>query len=85
MTYQKLREEMLKLPRARRANLASELMDSLEPSIAPEEVAKSWDDEIARRIEDVSSGKVKLISGAQVRREARAILAQKNKQLAQNR
>ena len=57
----------LALPEGQRADLLCRLMDSLEgPPDA--DVEQAWDAEIARRLEDVRSGKEKGIPWEEVRR-----------------
>lgn len=55
-----------------RAQLAHELIVSLD---GPEEqgVEEAWEVEIARRLDDVESGKVELIDGDEFRRQLREI------------
>ena len=62
-----LLEKALALPPEARAALAGSLLDSLDDTVdaAPEE---EWNKEIARRIEELDSGKVKPISWAEARR-----------------
>jgi len=62
-----LLKKALTLPANERANLAGSLIDSLEE--ADETSAQdAWNDEIARRIEELDSGKAKTISWNEVRR-----------------
>ena len=72
----KLREEVLELPRATRAELAHDLLLSLEEGEleAPEAVEKAWAKEIDRRMLDVKEGRVKLIPAEEVFRQVRANL-----------
>jgi putative addiction module component (TIGR02574 family) len=72
----KLREELLELPRNTRAELAHDLLLSLEDEKfdPPEEVEKAWAEEIDRRVRDVKEGRVKLIPAAEVFRKVRASL-----------
>jgi putative addiction module component (TIGR02574 family) len=53
--------DAMALPIAQRARLAHELIHSLDEDEAedPVEVAKAWDEEIARRVADFESGRVK--------------------------
>jgi putative addiction module component (TIGR02574 family) len=56
-----------------RARLAEELLESLDPE--PEsEVEAAWDREIERRVTEVESGTVKLISAEEVHAEARSLI-----------
>jgi putative addiction module component (TIGR02574 family) len=68
-----LLEKALSLPPEARAALAGSLLDSLDETVdafAEEE----WNKEIARRIEEIDSGKVKPIPWAEARRQISAIL-----------
>jgi len=56
-----LRKKALALSATERAKLAGSLTKSLD-EVEDESVEKAWDAEIARRIEDLDSGRVKLIS-----------------------
>ena len=55
----KVIDDAMELPASERALVIAELEASLESDDSPEEVAKAWDEEIARRIDDVVSGRVK--------------------------
>ncbi len=56
-----------------RARLAEELLESLDQE--PEsEVEAAWDREIERRVAEVESGTVKLISADEVHAEARRLI-----------
>ncbi|HEX3740170.1 MAG TPA: addiction module protein [Terriglobales bacterium] len=68
-----LLEKALALPSEARAALAGSLLDSLEDSVdaAAEE---AWREEIARRIEELDSGKVKPIPWAEARRQIADLL-----------
>ena len=57
----------LGLSAAERAELACSLIESLEES-DDESVQAAWDAEILRRMEDLNSGKIKLVSLAEARR-----------------
>jgi putative addiction module component (TIGR02574 family) len=63
----KLLEEALKLPTEARAALAGSLLDSLDDTVDPNAEA-DWDIEIARRLKEVDSGKVRPIPWAEARR-----------------
>lgn len=63
-----LLEEALRLPEAEREELASRLMDSLEPTASEAEIEAAWGDEIRRRIEDLETGRVKPIRWEEARR-----------------
>ena len=63
----RLLEEALKLPVEARAALAGSLLDSLDDTV-DEDVEAAWALEIARRLEDVKSGKVRAVPWAEARR-----------------
>ena len=63
----KLLEEALKLPLEARAALAGSLLDSLDETV-DENVEEAWALEIARRLEEVQSGKVRAVPWAEARR-----------------
>lgn len=68
----------LQLPLVERAKIVDALQDSLVdetidhgPADPPREVHAAWSDEIARRIEDIESGRVKTIPAAEAERMIR--------------
>jgi putative addiction module component (TIGR02574 family) len=62
----------LRLPEQARARFASALLRSLDKAgDDPEVVRKEWKDEIARRIDEVRSGKVKPVDGHEALLQAR--------------
>lgn len=63
----KLLEDALKLPAGERADLASCLYASLDPDISLP-LDPSWDAEIKRRIQEIDSGKAKLIPWEEARK-----------------
>lgn len=63
-----LLKKALSLPVSERADLAGSLIESLDDT-QDESVEAAWDEEIARRITDVDSGKAKTIPWEQVREE----------------
>lgn len=63
----KLLEDALKLPAEARAALAGSLLDSLDDTVDPNAEA-AWDTEIAQRLKDLDSGKVRPIPWAEARR-----------------
>ncbi len=67
-----LLKKALALPDEDRAVLAGVLIDSLDPSTesSPEE---AWNQEIARRVEELDSGKAKTIPWDEVRHRIEAI------------
>lgn len=60
-----------------RSELAHRLIVSLdgEPERTPEEFAKAWEEEIARRVAEIDSGQVQLIPGEEVFAKIDAIIA----------
>ena len=62
-----LLRKALTLPVAERAELAGSLIESLDDS-DDESVKAAWDDEIARRMEDLDSGRVQPVSLEEARR-----------------
>ncbi len=67
-----LLKRALTLSAGERAELAGSLIESLEE--ADEGVTEAWNEEIARRIEELDSGKVKTIPWEEVRRQVTAKL-----------
>jgi putative addiction module component (TIGR02574 family) len=68
-----LLKKALALPPEARAALAGSLLESLEDTVDPS-VEEAWSREIARRIEELDSGKVKPIPWAKTRRQIAALL-----------
>ena len=60
MDAKSLLSEALKLPEQERADLVEELLESMgeEP---PEDVDAAWGTEVARRLEELRSGKVRAV------------------------
>lgn len=56
-----------------RARLVEELLDSLQGE-SESEVESAWDREIERRVAEIESGAVKLVSAEKVHAEARRII-----------
>jgi putative addiction module component (TIGR02574 family) len=61
------------LPPEARASLANSLLESLDSTVDPS-VEEEWDREIASRLAELDSGKVKPIPWEKARREIAAIL-----------
>ncbi|HEY3972397.1 MAG TPA: addiction module protein [Candidatus Sulfotelmatobacter sp.] len=68
-----LLEKALALPPEARAALAGSLLESLDETVDAS-AEEEWGREIAKRIEELDSGKVKPIPWAEVRRQVSAIL-----------
>jgi putative addiction module component (TIGR02574 family) len=67
----KLRDEAMRLPANARAQLAAELLGSLDDSsdeISPGEHEASWDAELAERLRQVDTGEVKPVPWAEARK-----------------
>lgn len=62
-------EKALTLSAREREMIVARLVESLGDEPAEEGVEAAWDVEIARRVEDIRSGRVKTIPGEQVLRE----------------
>lgn len=69
----KLRSEALMLPESERAELAHELIKSLDAP-ADADVADAWDREILRRLAEIDSGTAKLVDRDEFRRRMQARL-----------
>ncbi len=68
-----LLKKALELPAEARAALAGSLLESLDDTVDAS-AEEEWKEEIARRIEELDSGKVKPVSWADARRQVYAIL-----------
>jgi putative addiction module component (TIGR02574 family) len=72
-TLRKLRSKVLMLPEAERAELAHELVKSLDAP-ADADVADAWDREILRRLAEIDAGTAHLIDRDEFRRRMQARL-----------
>ncbi len=70
-TLDKLRAEALNLPEPDRAELAQQLVASLDGAPDPG-VEEAWDAEIRRRLAEIDAGTAKLIDRAEFSRRMRA-------------
>ena len=68
-----LLKKALALPVAARAALAGSLLESLDETV-DEGAEAAWQQEIARRIQELDSGKVKPVAWAEARRQVAPIL-----------
>lgn len=68
-----IRREALSLPPEKRAELAEQLLSSLEP-LSESEVEQLWFAEAARRAAEIDSGKAKRYSAEEVRAQAQSLL-----------
>ena len=62
-------EKALALSTQERGLLIDQLIESLDEGPVEEGVEEAWGEEIKRRVDDIRSGKVKMIPGEQVLRE----------------
>jgi len=71
-----LLKRALALPSDERAALANTLLDSLDTpkESATESVEEAWDQEVARRIEDLKTGKAVTVPWEQLHRELLAMV-----------
>ena len=73
---QELLQKALGLPENERAELAGNLIASLDRKVDPD-VDSAWQQEIARRAHEVRSGQVKIIAWEEVERKGRSLLGGK--------
>ena len=64
-----LLQKALTLSTQDRGLLLNRLIESLDEGPPEDGVDEAWDDEIKRRIDDIRSGKVKMLDGEQVLQE----------------
>jgi putative addiction module component (TIGR02574 family) len=72
-TTEELLAAALNLPPEERAELARDLLASLDEGddLAPEEWEAAWSDEIEKRLREIRSGEAKLIDGDEALRQVR--------------
>ncbi len=70
---ERVRSEALNLPEGQRAELAYNLVISLDGPPDPD-AEKAWDAEIMRRLSEIDSGAAKLVDRKEFRRRMRARL-----------
>jgi putative addiction module component (TIGR02574 family) len=68
-----LLRQALTLPDEDRAELAASLIDSLDTTV-DDNVEAAWQEEIARRLDEIQNGKVQGIPWEEVRRKAHKLL-----------
>jgi len=73
MKARELLRQALTLPDEDRAELAASLIDSLDTTV-DDNVEAAWQEEIARRLDEIQSGKVQGIPWEEVRRKAHKLL-----------
>ena len=80
-SLEKLEAQTLKLSIKERSELAHRLIASLDgnPEGTPEEIAKVWEEEIARRVAEIDAGQAQLILGEDAFAEIDAIIAEHEK------
>lgn len=78
---EELEAQALKLSPRERSELIHRLLISLdgEPEGTPDEIAKAWDEEIARRMADMEAGRTKWIPADEVFKEVDALIAAHNR------
>jgi putative addiction module component (TIGR02574 family) len=79
--FEQIEALALALPIKERGELAHRLIVSLdgEAQGTPEEIAKAWDEEIARRVADMEAGRTKWIPAEEVFAEIDALIAAHDK------
>ncbi|OGA13188.1 MAG: addiction module component CHP02574 family protein [Betaproteobacteria bacterium RIFCSPHIGHO2_12_FULL_69_13] len=70
-TLEKVRSEALSLPEAERAELARDLVTSLEGPVDAD-AESAWEAEILRRLAEIDSGTAELVDREELRRRVRA-------------
>ena len=70
-TLEEVSSDALSLPESERAELAHDLMASLDGPAEPD-AENAWDVEILRRLAEIDSGTAELIDRAEFRRRLRA-------------
>jgi hypothetical protein len=73
MNTETIRREALSLPAQARAELAEQLLSSLD-SLSEAEIAQLWLHEAARRADYIDRGAAKRVSADEVRHQAQALL-----------
>ena len=73
MTFRVLEKEVLELPARSRVRLAERLIESVGEHASPE-LKAAWDEEIKRRVKEITSGAEKGIASEQVMKQARSAL-----------
>ena len=73
MEANELLKKALALPDKERAELAASLIDSLDATV-DDDAEAAWQEEVARRLNDIETGKVNTIPWDEVRRKGRTLL-----------
>ena len=63
-----LEKGALRLPKSARAALAARLLESLDTEI-DEDAEEAWDAEVARCLEEIDPGRVKMVPWSEARRQ----------------
>ena len=81
VTLEELEAQALKLSIKERSELVHRLIVSIdgEQEGTPEAIAKAWEEEIARRVDELESGRMQLIPGEEVFAEIDAIITEQEK------
>jgi len=81
VTLEELEAQALKLSIKERSELVHRLIVSLdgEPEGTREEIAKAWEEEIARRVAEIDVGRMQLITAEEVFAEIDTIIAEHEK------
>ena len=69
MSGKEILEAMLKLDVQERARIAHEIIRSLDEDASDAGVEQAWEDELARRADEIDAGTVKLEPWSKVRQE----------------
>lgn len=74
--YATVNEQALQLSPDEKRALIESLVISMDcdPDADPEEIARAWDEEVARRVEAMDRGEVEMIDGDEVFARLRAML-----------
>ncbi len=75
MTHEahELLEKALALPESERAELAGNLISSLDTTV-DQDVDAAWQEEVVRRLHEVQSGEIKTVAWEEVQRKGRTLL-----------
>jgi putative addiction module component (TIGR02574 family) len=73
----KVLDDARALPASERELIVTELSAELDAEGPPEDVAKAWDDEIRRRVDEVISGRAKTVDMREAMAELRARYARR--------
>jgi putative addiction module component (TIGR02574 family) len=71
-----LLQKALALPENERAELAGNLISSLDATV-DQDVDAAWQQEVVRRLQDIQSGKVDTVSWQEVQQKGRTLLHRK--------